>query len=97
MFLTSATNVVVLLPLVVIKLEGGTDSDLAVLDRPPTPPPERRRSSSNPLMSPHGDDMADEGKKEGTGDMSTESPAPQTGNHNKNGNFFYCHVLTLIK
>ena len=75
--------------LVVIKLEGGTDSDLAVLDCPPTPPPERRRSSSNPLMSPHGDDMTDlsaEGKKEGTTDLSTEPAALQTGKDIKNGN-----------
>ena len=77
------------MPLVVIKLEGGTDSDLAVLDCPPTPPPERRRSSSNPLMSPHGDDMTDlsaGGKKEGTTDLSTDPAALQTGKDNKNGN-----------
>ena len=78
-----------MLSLVVIKLEGGADSDLAVLDCPPTPPPERRRSSSNPLMSPHGDDMADlsaEVKREGT--VSTEPTASQTGKpDNKNGNY----------
>ena len=51
---------------VVIKLEGGLDSDLVVLDCPPTPPPERRRSSSNPLMSPQTDDMATDDKKEET-------------------------------
>lgn len=50
----------------VIKLEGGLDSDLVVLDCPPTPPPERRRSSSNPLMSPQTDDMATDDKKEET-------------------------------
>ena len=77
--------------LVVIKLEGGTDSDLAVLDCPPTPPPERRRSSSNPLMSPHGDDMVDisaEEKKQETADTSTAGPADQaqTGKDNKTGN-----------
>lgn len=77
------------MPLVVIKLEGGTDGDLAVLDCPPTPPPERRRSSSNPLMSPHGDDMTDlsaEGKKELTAELSTEPATLQTGKDNKNGN-----------
>ena len=70
---------------VVIKLEGGTDSDLVVLDCPPSPPPERRRSSSNPLMSPRGDDMADssaDGKKEGTVDTSTEQ---QTDKDKKKG------------
>ena len=76
--------------LVVIKLEGGADSDLAVLDCPPTPPPERRRSSSNPLMSPHGDDMADlsaDGKKQETSDTSTGPPAQaQTGKDNNIGN-----------
>ena len=68
--------------LVVIKLEGGLDTDLVVLDCPPTPPPERRRSSSNPLMSPHGDDMADlatEGSKEEMADT------PQTNKDNKKG------------
>ena len=73
--------------LVVIKLEGGTDSDLVVLDRPPSPTPERRRSSSNPLMSPHGDDMADssvEVKKEETVD-TCEGQIPQTGNDKKTG------------
>lgn len=83
------THVVIFLSLVVIKLEGGTDSDLAVLDCPPTPPPERRRSSSNPQMSPHGDDITDlsaEEKKEGTTHLSTEPAALQTDKDDKNGN-----------
>lgn len=58
--------IIKLLDSVVIKLEGGLDSDLVVLDCPPTPTPERRRSSSNPLMSPQTDDMATDDKKEGT-------------------------------
>lgn len=81
--------IIKLLDAVVIKLEGGTDSDLAVLDCPPTPPPERRRSSSNPQMSPHGDDITDlsaEEKKEGTTSLSTEPAALQTDKDNKNEN-----------
>ena len=64
-----------LFPLVVIKLEGGTESDLAVLDRPPSPlPEEQRHSSSNTVMSPHEDDIADssaDSQKEGTAAAST--------------------------
>ncbi|XP_022788107.1 serrate RNA effector molecule homolog isoform X2 [Stylophora pistillata] len=58
--------IIKLLDSVVIKLEGGLDTDLVVLNCPPTPPPERRRSSSNPLMSPQTDDMATDVKKEET-------------------------------
>ena len=74
---------------VVIKLEGGNDSDLAILDRPATPIPERRRTSSNPLGSPrdeerdgergHSRDRGDgtpkssEDKKEQDGGRSTSS------------------------
>ena len=66
---------------VVIKLEGGTDSDLDVLDCPPSPPPEeqRRSSTNNPLMSPHGDDTEDspaDGKKEA--EPSSASTSQQT-------------------
>lgn len=70
-----------LLDAVVIKLEGGTDSDLAVLDCPPSPTPERRRSSSNPVMSPQGDDTADssvDSKKEGAADTPTGEKTPQS-------------------
>lgn len=82
-----------LLDSVVIKLEGGTESDLAVLDRPPSPlPEEQRHSSSNPVMSPREDDVADssaDSQKEGTAAASTglqstlkdndRDPIPETG------------------
>ena len=35
-----------------IKLEGGNDNDLAILDRHQTPTPERHQTLSNPLASP---------------------------------------------
>lgn len=70
------SNIHLLFSLVVIKLEGGTESDLAVLDRPPSPlPEEQRHSSSNPVMSPREDDVADssaDSQKEG-------NVAPSTG------------------
>nr|XP_058954970.1 serrate RNA effector molecule homolog B-like isoform X2 [Pocillopora verrucosa] len=72
--------IIKLLDAVVIKLEGGLDSDLVVLDCPPTPPPERRRSSSNPLMSPQTDDMATDDKKEETlKNMKEIKKDPETG------------------
>ncbi|XP_068705462.1 serrate RNA effector molecule homolog isoform X3 [Montipora foliosa] len=76
----NSDGIMKLLDSVVIKLEGGTDSDLDVLDCPPSPPPEeQRRSSTNPLMSPHGDDTEDspaDGKKEA--EPSSASTSQQT-------------------
>lgn len=78
----------IICPSVVIKLEGGTDSDLAVLDCPPSPPPERRRSSSNPVMSPQGDDTADssvDSKKEGAAGAPADEKTPQSGKDSQKG------------
>ena len=79
-----------------LKLEGGTDDDLVVLDCPGTPPPERGHSSSNPLMSPRDDDMAEssaEGKKKENISHSTEPLF--AGNKRKEGWFRKCWVLMV--
>ncbi|XP_065195747.1 serrate RNA effector molecule homolog isoform X1 [Sycon ciliatum] len=45
-------GIVRLLDAAMIKMEGGTDNDLRILDRPPTPPRERKKSKSSPSRSP---------------------------------------------
>ncbi|XP_032218971.2 serrate RNA effector molecule homolog isoform X2 [Nematostella vectensis] len=66
--------IVKFLDAVVIKLEGGSDEDLAILDRSPSPSPDRRRQHSQ--SSPHSDRKRSNRHHSGSRSRS-RSPSPK--------------------